>query len=175
MKRLIRAYKSSSKDLVVKFVETWFHAHSTIRYDYDILQEIAEENPDCIFSGIAYRTMELEAPYEEIFDENELLEYVKKLIYPSESVTSFSASRKGVEYYTQTEFPSFGAIISSNVNGIYLPQLVQKHQKAISLSREIDARILDSIVHEDEVVVFNGIPNFDIVGLIVDYEIKWLK
>jgi hypothetical protein len=174
MKRLIKAFRSSSNHPVVKFVENWFHNHSSMQRNYSFVEQIAAENSDCMFSGTAFRFIELEEPYE-VDNQEKLIEYAYSAIEPIEDISSFSASKAGVEYFTQTEYPSFGVIISASTNGIYLPNLVQKYQNDIDQSSEIDGRIIDSITHEDEVIVIEPIGNFEIVALIVEHEINWLK
>lgn len=167
MKRLIR--KASVYDAPEEFLFYWCTGPSDIKYNSpESIDKIANENPDCVYSGEAYRYIELPGFDHEDKEIDQILMEAWDKVDTIEKYSSFATSKRGVEYFITTDDREFGVIIQANVSGIDIKKLADKYKDIVS------GQVFEYANTEDEVVPLEDVNGWDIVGLVIDDEIEWI-
>ncbi|AEO93309.1 gp38 [Bacillus phage G] len=168
MKRLIK--KASVYDVPEEFLFYWCSSPSDIKYNYpESIEKIANENTDCIFSGDAYRYIEL--PNFEYQDKeiDQLLKEAWDEVQTVEKYSSFASSKRGVEHFITTDYRSFGIIIEANVSGIDIKKLTNKYRDTV------DEQVFEYADTEDEIVTLDVVDSWDIAAIVIEEEVEWIQ
>lgn len=163
MKRLKRV---ASFETPSEFLSAWCNDHLSV--DVESIQKIANENQDCIYSGEAFRYIELNVDYEDK-EQSELIEESRMNINSIIESSSFSSSQRGVTYFITTDYREFGVIIKSSVRGLDIKALANKYRDEITHSH-----IFEYTNMEDEIVTLEEVSNFEVAALVIEEEIEWL-
>jgi hypothetical protein len=175
MKRLIKKAETN----LVDFVNDWFYSWENI--PSLTIDDIINKNQDSTFAGTCFRfiSMNLETIMYKELDVEKLDDpisitliknTIKKHIQQNDKYTSWTKNYHTCEkiqsdMIADDDRYSVGVIIVSNVNGIDLCELCNKH--ADELVDKVENNSIDAVLSEEEVIA-KFPKNYDIVTLIAD-------
>lgn len=147
MKRLIKKANQIEKD--VRIIEYWVEGNHRGVKDLDI-QSIIERNQDCIYNGIAYRSIQIFG-----LNANSPLAEIEQHINIGKGYRAFSKSYKYLynqantgDVYNTDEV----VIVKSNISGLDVNKFFKKYEKLINI-----------IPYSEQEEVIAKFENFDIV------------
>lgn len=166
MKRLIK--KFAEYETPSEFLWEWVTTPDLVKSTSGAVEKMASENPDCVYSGNAFRFIELFGVDAEGKGNDELMQLAQNKIRTIYKFDSFALSKRAVEYFVTQDDREFGVIIQANVQGIDVKKLADKYKE------EMSPQVFDYADTEDEVIPLSDVSAYDIVALVIDNQINWL-
>lgn len=172
----------SDDNEVVEFIRLWYTSWDKDAHGGQI-NEILSNNPNCVYSGEAYRYIGLRSNISEsdidLDDDREVENFIEELesdLLPIVSYSSFSVSKDAIYDFVRNsdhELERTGLIISTTIsNGLDFERLAEIH-----LDDEDDRELLNLIKDEQEIISTSqiDISQCKIIGFAIDSEVIWIR